>query len=340
MLDIKENEPLARLTTLGVGGVAEFFLIVKNQEELRAAVKFAKDKKLSIKILGGGSNVLINDEGVRGLVIKNEISGIDYREEKGSVFVTAGSGVVWDQLVENTVAKGLWGLENLSAIPGSVGATPVQNVGAYGVEVADLISEVLVYDAEGDIFKILAKTDCQFGYRDSVFKSQKGRDLFIISVTYELSSIPKPRLQYKDLSVRFTDQDETPNLFAIREAVREIRANKFPDIKVIGTAGSFFKNPIITKEAVDELLAIYPELPTFATDRENEIKISLGFILDKICSLRGYRLGNVGLYEKQALVLVNYGNATANEITAFAEEVAKKVFEKTKIKINWEVNIF
>ncbi len=335
MIDIKENVSLAPFTTFKVGGNADFFVVAKSNDEIREAVLFAKERGLPVRVLGGGSNVLVSDEGVRGLVIKNEISGIAYHEEDSLVHATVGAGVWWDDFVIDTVAKGYWGLENLSAIPGTVGATPVQNVGAYGVEVGELISEVQAYDTERDRFVTFSKVDCQFDYRDSFFKSTEGRRYFIVSVTYVLSKEANPKLSYQDLVTRFENVSSKPSLSEIRDAVIDIRSKKFPDLRILGTAGSFFKNPIITKEAAAELLSKYPSLPVFPFG-DNLMKVSLGFILDKICGLRGYRVGDVGLFDRQALVLVNYGNASENDIKNFAEEIADKVFEKTKIKIEWE----
>ncbi len=339
MIDIKENVSLDAFTTFKVGGKADFFCVAKSSDDIKEAVLFAKEREIPVRILGGGSNILVSDDGVRGLVIKNEVVGIDYREEGDLVHATAGAGVWWDDLVNDTTIKGYWGLENLSAIPGTVGATPVQNVGAYGVEVGELIKEVQAYDTKRDAFVTFSKADCQFGYRDSFFKSEEGRRYFITSVTYVLSREANPKLSYQDLSVRFADLKEQPSLSGVRDAVIDIRSKKFPDLSILGTAGSFFKNPVITKEEAEELLREYPSLPIFPF-ADHSMKVSLGFILDKICGLRGFRQGNVGLFDKQALVLVNYGDATETEIKNFAEDIAAKVFEKTKIKIEWEVNIF
>src|SRR3989344_2976466 len=332
MEKVQQNVLLAPSTTLGVGGKADFFLVASTKEELRQGVQFAKANELPVRILGGGSNILVPDEGVKGLVIKNEISGINYSSEGKSVLATVGGGVLWDDFVYDTVKEGYWGLENLSSIPGTVGATPVQNVGAYGVEVGEFVREVEAYDSVKDSFVKLSKADCCFGYRDSYFKTEEGRRLLIVSVTYILSSEPKPVLNYRDLAERFKDVVGTPSLLEIRDAVIKIRSEKFPDTKILGTAGSFFKNPIINKSEADELLITYPSLPVFS-QADDKVKVSLGFILDKICGLRGYAERNVGLYEKQALVLINMGGATADDVKHFASKVSEKVFEKTKIKI-------
>lgn len=337
VLAIKEKVKLAPFTTLKIGGEAEYFLVAKTEEEIKAGADFACARALPIVVLGGGSNVLVSDEVVAGLIIKNELLGIEYQTEGDNVFVTVGAGVVWDDLVRDTVERGLWGLENLSAIPGSVGAVPVQNVGAYGVEAGELITKVRAYDLGKDVFVEFGPDECQFGYRDSFFKTKEGRRFVITAVTFKLSTEPKPLLHYKDLSEYFSDTEATPTLAEIRSAVIDIRKRKFPDLKEFGTAGSFFKNPVISKEEAEALSIIYPELPLFP-QTDGRVKVSLGYILDKICDLRGFKEGRVGLFERQALVLINHGGANATEVETFAKEVAEKVFEKTKIKIEWEVN--
>lgn len=331
---LASNVSLAPYTTLKVGGLARYFVEVRSEEELQAAIKEMAGQ--SVFILGGGSNVLVNDAGIEGLVIKNSISGVIYEDEvETNVLVTVGAGVIWDELVEETLKRGYWGLENLSSIPGTVGATPVQNVGAYGIEVGELIVSVRVYDPVTDSFKVLNNAECRFGYRDSLFKSADGQHLVVTRVTYRLSRASHPRLHYKDLAERFSNI-AAPALFEIRKAILEIRAGKFPDWHVFGTAGSFFKNPLISAEQGKELLLQYPELPLYPQPN-GQVKVSLGYILDKICNLRGYREGEVGLFDKQALVLVNYGNASATDIKNFANKISQIVFDKTKIKIEMEV---
>lgn len=334
MRTIEENVPLAPFTTMGVGGPARYFSVAKDEEELLSLVNEAETKSWSVIILGGGSNVLFRDEGVNGLVIKNEIKGItNLGTEDESVIVKVGAGEKWDSFVGHTVTEGWWGLENLSAIPGSVGATPIQNVGAYGVEVADVISSVRVYSLSKREFLELSNSDCRFGYRDSIFKTPAGQDFIVTGVTFKLSIAPNPKLHYKDLAARF--KDTNPSQADIREAVIEIRANKFPDWREIGTAGSFFKNPIIPRDHFEKLHAEYPELSGFPEEND-QVKVSLGWILDKVCELKGFREGNVGTYEKQSLVLVNYKEVTTDEILTFAEKIKARVKEKTGIDIERE----
>lgn len=334
MRTVRHNVSLAAYTTLHVGGNAEFFVAVTTEKELDEAVCYAQEHDLPITVLGGGSNVLISDEGVSGLVIHNQIEGVSQEVDGIEVKVTAGAGEVLDSLVSWSVSEGYWGLENLSHIPGSVGATPIQNVGAYGVEVKDVITAVKVYDTHLRKFVIFTNEECQFGYRDSYFKHE-GKDRYIVSaVTYTLSTEKKPQLAYKDLTNRFSDAE--PTLQDIRDAVIEIRSKKFPDWTQVGTAGSFFKNPILSKVQFDALQSRYPEMPSYVVD-EHHVKIPLAWILDKVLGLRGEGQGSVGQYEGQALVLINNGAATADTIVTYAQQIVQKVYEVTGIEVQWEV---
>lgn len=333
--EIKENYTLQSLTTFKIGGPAEYFAVAQSEEELVLLISEAKKNNWPITILGGGSNVLIADEGLKGLVIMMAIGGVEYLSTSRDLKVTAGAGVEWDTLVSDTVAKNFWGLENLSAIPGLVGATPIQNVGAYGVEVADLIEEVKVYDKEKEEFKVLNNTECKFSYRNSIFKSDEGKDFIVTSVTYKLSETPQPKLSYRDLALKYSDATEDLTVSDIRQSVIDIRSAKFPNWKEVGTAGSFFKNPIVTGEHFAELQAKYEGIPGFP--QGEEVKVPLGWILDKVCHLRGYTEGNVSTYNNQALVIINKGDATYSEVESFADTIAEKVFAETKIKVEWEV---
>ena len=335
---VKEHVLLAPYTTLGVGGAADYFAEVANEEDLRRVMTWAHERALPIIILGGGSNALVGDSGVRGLVLRVTFSDVTFMYADTSVRVTAGAGVVFDELIATVTAKKIWGLENLSSIPGTVGAVPVQNVGAYGVEVKDVIESVTVYDVETGIVTDLPNHLCAFGYRDSLFKRPEGKKYIIVRVTFLLSSTPQPKLSYKDLQELFTDT-AVPEVEHVREAVRSIRSSKFPDIRVVGTAGSFFKNPTIPKETHTQLLEQYPGLPGYAAGND-EVKIALGWVLDHVCGLKGYTQGNVGLYEKQALVLVCKKGCTADEIKKFSQEVIDVVYEKTEIRVEREVVLF
>jgi UDP-N-acetylmuramate dehydrogenase len=331
---VEENISLKEYTTMNTGGVARYFVKVESVEEVIQAARFAEQKALPVLVLGGGSNMLISDEGFDGLAIQNNIKGRVFEESEDEVVLTCGAGEVFDEVVAESVARGYWGLENLSAIPGSVGGTPVQNVGAYGVEVSELIVSVEAVDLENFSKIIFTNLECDFSYRESFFKKENGKKYFITSVQFKLRKKSNPKIDYADLKKYFTNH--TPSISEVREAVVAIRSKKFPDWNVVGTAGSFFKNPIVQKELAEAILVDYPELPVYDLE-DGTVKIPLGYVLDKICGLKGYREDKIGLFEAQALVLVNYDNATTSEIKTFAAKIAQTVFEKTKIIISPEV---
>ncbi len=337
-MKILENIALAPYTTFKIGGPARFFCAVKSEDELVGSVKFAQTYKkngsngLPLLVLGGGSNMLISDDGFKGLVIKMEIKGVEISNE----LVTASAGESWDDLVGRTVESDLYGLENLSAIPGTVGAASVQNIGAYGAEVAQCVESVRALDTKNMQFVVLASADCQFGYRDSIFKKERGRYI-ITGVTFKLVKKGVLRMDYKDVREYFDLRHNiTPSLVDLRKAIVEIRAGKLPDWSKWGTAGSFFKNPTVTAAQFAELRTKYPDLPGYPEDDGN-VKVSLGWILDKVCDARGLTIGNVGTYGKQALVLVAQQGATSAEVLAFSIELMKRVKEKTGIVIEAEV---
>lgn len=333
---IAEQVSLRSRTTLKVGGNAAYYTEVYSEGELVEAIVWAKKEHRSYVVIGGGSNILASDAGYDGLVIHMRFEGMSVVEEDDRhVVVSVNAGTEFDAFVAYTVEHGLWGLENLSHIPGTVGATPVQNVGAYGTEVKNCIESVRVYNTDAEAFQTLIAKECAFGYRDSIFKKPNGKKYLITSVTFRLSKIPDPKLSYKDIAAYFEDAE--PSIGEIRAAIIAIRSGKFPDWRIIGTAGSFFKNPTVSKEKFAVLKERYPELPGFET-QEGGIKLSLGFILDKILHVRGYREGNVGTYDAQALVLIAYENATAHEVTAFANNIVDRVQHELGIVIEWEVS--
>jgi UDP-N-acetylmuramate dehydrogenase len=340
-MTVQENVLLAPFTTFRIGGAARFFTCVKTLVELEEAVAFAEEKKvdgksLPIFILGGGSNVLVSDEGWNGLVIKVEPKGIIEEVEGQSIRFIVSAGENWDDFVKYTVEdRGLFGLENLSSIPGNVGASPVQNVGAYGAEAKDTIEWVEIYDPKTKKVEKLSNADCHFGYRDSIFKHERKGNV-ILRVAFLLKESGKLALEYKDLKRYFTGYVGTPSLRQTRNAIIQIRRNKFPDLTKIGTAGSFFRNVVISKVVYKELLKKYPFMPCFTVDDLN-VKVPLAWILDKLCGFRGARRGEVGIYEKQALVLVNYGKGTAQDVKKLADEIIVSVKEKTGLVIFPEV---
>lgn len=336
-MEIQRHIPLAPMTTLRVGGSASYYVRVTTETELHDAVLFAETHALPITVIGGGSNILVKDEGVSGLVLSPHFTHLTYHEhDTHTVYVTAGAGVLLDDLVSDTVERGLWGLENLSHIPGTVGGVPIQNVGAYGVEAKDVVVEVRVYDTESKRERILTNTECAFQYRTSLFKRDEGRHFIVLSVTCALTRDYTPRITYKDLAHLFATT-HTVTQRAVRDAVIAIRSKKFPPWDTVPTAGSFFKNPIITHEAYTALTEQYPHMPGFP--QQGGVKVSLGWILDHVLHLRGYREGNIGLYEAQALVLVTYGDVSTDDIIAFSEKIIAKVYDATGIRIEREVVI-
>ncbi len=336
---IQEEVPVGQFTTLRVGGTARYYLRAETIDDIRLAAAFAKKRQLPLFVLGGGSNTLVSDEGFSGMVIHVALRGKEVvKKDEDIVFYRVAAGEVLDEVIANTVIEGWWGLENLSAIPGLVGAAPVQNVGAYGVEAGSYIDDVSVFDLATLTIKTLSQQDCQFGYRDSLFKHESGRQYIVLAVTFRLSRTPQPNLHYKDLSEYFSSRSTPPEQKQIREAIVQIRSHKFPNWNEIGTAGSFFKNPVVPRAVAEMLQTKYPELPIYDAGLDHK-KISLGYVLDKICHLKGYTNNGVALYEKQALVLVVREAKTANAVILFAKEITEKIFATIEVVIEWEVII-
>ncbi|MCH5331601.1 MAG: UDP-N-acetylmuramate dehydrogenase [Alistipes sp.] len=289
------------------------------------------------RVLGGGNNTLFTHD-YDGLIVTPCGTGVEVTgEQPYSVTVRAEAGVEWDDLVQWCVDRELWGMENLSLIPGKVGAAPVQNIGAYGVEAGDVISSVEMYVPSSGNMLTLAAEHCAFGYRDSIFKNMLKDEVVITAVTFELSRIPSPKLGYGDL-LRCTQSLGGPSLQNIREAVCSIRRSKLPDTAVTGNAGSFFKNPVVKESAAEELRTKWPDMPLYPCQEEGCVKLAAGWLIDKV-GMKGYRSGNVGVHEKQALVLVNLGGATGVEVLELAREVQRRVKEGFGIEIETEVNI-
>jgi len=337
-LSPRQSVSLAEHTTLKVGGKAEYLVSVSSVEELQLAVAWAHARSIPYYILGGGSNVLFTEAGYAGLVIVVCIHGREYvPQANGTVIATLGAGEVLDTVVAETTERGWWGLENLSHIPGTVGATPVQNVGAYGVEMSDVITAVEVYDTSTQTTTWLTPKQCQFGYRDSIFKSVAGNVFIIVRVQCRLSTEQQARLEYADLAT-LVKSTQVLTSHDVRQTVISIRAQKFPDWKQVGTAGSFFKNPVVDTTFASDLQKRFPQLPAHAVS-STDTKIALGYVLDKICHRKGYRNGNVGLSAAQALVLIAYPGATADEVVHFAEEIIADVYAATGLRIEREVTL-
>jgi len=287
--------------------------------------------------LGGGSNILFTQD-FDGIVVLNKLKGIEITaEDSENVFIRSMSGEFWHNLVNFAVNHGYWGIENLSFIPGAVGAAPMQNIGAYGAELKDTLLSVETFDLEKRIKKIFSKEECELGYRDSIFKNRLKEKYFISAVTLKLSKKEKRNLTYKILSDYLEkNKIEIKNSKDISDAVASIRKSKLPDPKILGNAGSFFKNVFIKKEQLEKFREKYPDIPHF---KEREIiKIPAGWLIEQ-CGWKGYRTGNVGAHEKQALVLVNYGGATPNEVIKLANKIIESVKEKFGLELVPEVNL-
>lgn len=332
---MREHVPLEALTTLRVGGVARFVCECVTEEDVREAIAFATAEDLPWYVLGEGSNVLAPDAGYAGVIIRMLGADVRTEERDDRVLVTALAGIRWDALVTEAARLGLWGIENLAGIPGTVGASPVQNIGAYGMEVKDTIESVRILDTKDGALRTLAAAECDFGYRDSRFK--RDASLVILSVTFALTRDGTPQVAYKDLANAASEGKDLSTPGAIGNAVRAIRARKFPDLSVQGTAGSFFKNPVIDRAHFATLKESYAQMPGYETIEG--IKIPLAFVLDQVLGLRGHLHGNVSLFENQPLVLVTREGATADEVDAFADEIVRRVHEKTGIVIEREVRV-
>lgn len=297
---------------------------------------FRKGAPAKWTVLAGGNNILFTQD-FDGVLLTPRAASIDVvAETPDAVAVRAEAGVEWDDLVAWAVERDLWGIENLSLIPGKVGAAPVQNIGAYGAEAKDAIESVEMFCTDTCNTLILSREHCAFGYRESVFKRALRGRVVITAVTFRLSRRPRPDLCYGDL-LRETEARGGATLRNIREAICSIRRAKLPDPAVLGNAGSFFKNPVVEAPVAERLLAEYPDMPHYAAP-EGRIKLAAGWLIDR-AGMKGYREGSVGVHERQALVLVNHGGATGGEVIAFARTVQAKVREKFGIEIDTEVNI-
>ena len=320
--------------SFGVDQQAARLVEFETPEDLRTLFAAGIPEKWTV--LAGGNNILFTRD-YDGVLLTPVARGITLLSDDGDeVRVRADAGVEWDDLVEWAVGRGLWGIENLSLIPGKAGAAPVQNIGAYGCEAKDAIRRVEMYCVETGAMLTLDAAHCGFGYRESVFKHDlKGR-VIITAVEIALTHTPRPRLGYGDVE-REVEARGGATLRTIREAICAIRRAKLPDPAVLGNAGSFFKNPVVGAAAAERLLAEYPDMPHYPAP-EGRVKLAAGWLIDR-AGMKGSRKGAVGVHERQALVLVNHGGATGGEVIAFAHEVQEQVREKFGIEIDTEVNI-
>lgn len=324
MLKIEYDKPLAALTTFHLRANAEAWVEVASLEDIRDALSVARGRGWQTTILGGGSNVVPMPL-VPGLVIHPVFRGIhEAQSESGSLIVVAGAAEALDDLVRCTVGKGLGGLENLAAIPGSVGGAVVQNAGAYGVEMAERIAWVRVYDPDIDDFRTLTPTECDFGYRTSIFKSKAGSRLIITEAAFVLPQVWQPVTAYKGLSSLFADRDPASVTPAeVETAVRNLRAQKLPDPSQTGSAGSFFKNPVVTKLKARELITLLPNLVSYPL-AGGRAKLAAGWLIEA-AGLKGLSSGDAAVWPAHALILINRGRATGEDVLKLGREIAERV---------------
>jgi len=333
-MNVQENVSLAPLTTMKVGGPARYFVENKTIAEVQGAVAFGRSRNLPLFVLGGGSNLVVSDAGWPGLVLKVGITGIDERNENGKAIFDVGAGEEWDKFAARAVARNCAGVECLSGIPGSVGGTPVQNVGAYGQEAAETIESVLTLDLRDDQIRELCGEACGFSYRTSIFNTSERGCYIILRVTYGLTPGGQPRIDYADLKRHFSGWQQIPTLADTREAVRRIRASKAmlitPGDADARSVGSFFKNPVLSSEQHEDLsrraAARGLQIPSYpALDAQH--KISAAWLVEHSGFSKGYDSGHVAISSKHALAIVNRGGATAADVVALKKHIQHRVQE-------------
>lgn len=330
MLTLQQNIDLSSFNTLRLNSIATNYVVLNDLNQLTNLKKLT-DAAESYFILGGGSNVILPNQ-YNGLVIHNQLKGISVVEHNTCMQITAMAGEVWDDFVVKSLESGGFGLENLSIIPGTVGASPVQNIGAYGVEVKDYIEYVTVFDLlDGKILQ-LTNDECRFSYRNSILK--KMHNYLVLSVTFMLPKTAKLNCNYGDIQSKLNNI-ENPTAWDLREIIIQTRQSKLPDPAVIGNVGSFFHNPIIEATKASQLLAKYPKLPVYKTDIKDKLKISAGWLIDNL-GMKGFTQGNFAVYDKQALVIVHNGGGEKSELLEFANLIQAKVLEEYDVRLNIE----
>jgi len=334
-LEILNDFLLKEYNSFGLDVKAHRFSTFENIEEFKELLKYNDKKNYPLLVIGNGSNILFTGD-FNGLVIHPSMQDIKkVNETKSSIDFKIGAGMIWDEFVSFCVNKNYWGIENLSNIPGTVGSAPIQNIGAYGVEIKNNIQFVEIFDLADKRIKVLNNAACKFGYRSSIFKSELKGQCVVLNVVIRLYKKPNPILSYEKLEEKVLKLGKK-NLQNIRNTIIEIRSQKLPAPSEIGNAGSFFKNPVLSNEKSIELQNEFKDIPVYPVD--NSVKISAAWLIEK-CGWKGYKKGNVGVYKKQSLVLVNHGNAKGHEILELAEKIRESVFEKFKIMLEPEVNV-
>jgi len=338
MVTINKAVSLKALNSFGISAEAEYFAAISGREELQELIDDGWLKKMPFLILGGGSNILFSGD-FAGIVLKIENKGIEVIEtNEDFVKVRAAAGENWHEFVLWCIEKGFGGLENLSLIPGNVGSSPIQNIGAYGTELKDSFYSLEAIDIHTGQPLELDRKACRFGYRDSIFKHELKEQAIIWSVTFRLERNPLVQLEYGAVSQELAAMNiVNPGIREVSEAICRIRRAKLPDPAVIGNAGSFFKNPVISGERAEMLKAAYPGLVCYYLP-EGSVKLAAGWLIEQ-CRWKGFRRADAGVHEKQALVLVNYGQASGEEILALSEQIRQSVLERFDVLLDIEVNI-
>jgi UDP-N-acetylmuramate dehydrogenase len=345
-IDIQENIPLATLTTFAVGGPARYFVEVSSENDALSALHFARERGLTLLVLGGGSNVLVSDEGFSGLVIMNRIKGLSVEEQVGSVLVTVGGGEDWQDFVDLCVARDWQGVECLAGIPGTVGASPIQNVGAYGQEVSQVIARVRCLENATGKVVTFENEQCAFRYRESIFNTTEAGNYLVLSVTFTLMPGGAPLITYRELTERLSAV-ASPTLAEVRNTVIAIRASKGVLIRTgyesFKSAGSFFTNPIVTGDqfqVIEALVAGEGSAPTWAWPLPNgDVKVSAAYLIQRAGFQRGYRKGKVGISPYHSLILINADGELAQDVVDFAVEVQQQVLARFGVPLQPEARL-
>ncbi len=333
-MTVQHQYPLQSLNTFGIKAHAEYFSSFSSKEEL---IELLGKTQKPLTILGGGSNILLTKD-ISGTVLKNEISEIEItHEDNDSLTVKVGGGVVWHDFVMWSIEHNLGGIENLSLIPGSVGAAPMQNIGAYGVEIKSVFEELEAVHINNKTVKTFSNADCQFAYRYSIFKGELKGQYIICHVTFKLSKHPQFNTSYGAIEEELKAMGASKSLESVSQSVINIRQRKLPNPKDIGNSGSFFKNPTIPKAKFEQLKTQFPNIVGYPNG-EQSVKVAAGWLIDH-AGWKGYRKGDAGVHKNQALVLVNYGTAQGNEILTLSKNIQKSIQETFGIELEAEVNI-
>lgn len=337
MLQIQENVSLKNFNTFGIDVNARYFAEINHEADLVELFADTQWHQIQRLVLGGGSNMLLVKD-FDGLVIRLNIRGIEHRISHDDVHIEAGAGEVWNDLVNYCVAHGFAGMENLSLIPGSVGASPVQNIGAYGVELKDVFESCHAFEIATGQFHTFTKDDCKFGYRESVFKAELAGQFIITLVKFKLSLNPHLNLKYGAIEQELANRNiEKPTIKDVSQVVSHIRVSKLPDPSTIGNAGSFFKNPVISRQEFEAIQQKHPDVVNYPVG-EGMVKLAAGWLIEQ-CGWKGKQVGHTGTWKNQALVLVNHGGATGEEIYNFSSQIIDSVYNKFGVSLQREVNI-